>query len=898
MWSKLAWIQSMVKMSNGINLYDINIHAETFFCKLLNLIFGYDLINLNNLSKNFSSIDLGDRTSKVAVQVTSDNSSTKIHTTIDGFISNKYYEDYERLIIFILGDKKKYTITVNTFGMFDFSIAKDVYDICDLIKRIGTLETLELEKISSFLDDEITGLSLKVNTSSKGELVKNMRQRAAALCKVKLKASGIPAKIASQIIVQDIESTKFEYIIHAAERGRTYLVGEFGSGKSHAILILAQRLMRDYLSGNYHRIPLFVQAYEILEHTSIQNWVEQNTGQDNFIAFIDGLDEIEYPAAQKIVNEIDFLKELWTDSLFIVGSRPMTVIPATDVRIRIEAMSYDEKCQLFATVSGLDQSFAESEFLHLDPKLDNLLSRPFFCIIYALFKVEPRSWAKTDMDLVTAFITKSVEKLKGNGNEVLSQLEQLAVLSVNKNLGRVHRSELDDNINIEILLKTGFITPSDAEYYSFPLPIVTQWLAAEAIRHKIISIKDIICNEDAISRWRYSLSILFSQMSFRESQNIFSTIVHRAPGIASIIIKDGIRFGESNELPSAFECGQMLRFCMKTWISALGPLSQYIAPMGKNGLYNLAIDVSNSRLTTTWADRPDEEDIVVMPFDRQKQWFTRTVSRGVPMQATWPWIVTFRHLSGRLEEVVKSHSLLIESELLESEHLWNTSRILAGKGSLYEKGIDLSSVERYRKYIGKKYNHNGHDIQCDLYFSLIDKLLSKDIFVIQPPYPVSDKSFSTSNSVWSTFSNQRMLEYARFIYSGAINEYKHLVDVYFCKLANRMPMYSLYPAKFIGYLKYDDTLHGLSGAPIMTWYLFALPEGQAPEYIFFFNANYDKAMDHIQELQQNNIKYRPCKRDWITSSIHQQPVYMSPTPVTDIVYDWLKDDLKAIGWIK
>ncbi|MFV0343884.1 MAG: hypothetical protein ACK5JH_13520, partial [Anaerocolumna sp.] len=402
--------------------------------------------------------------------------------------------------------------------------------------------------------------------------------------------------------------------------------------------------------------------------------------------------------------EINFLKELWVDSLFIIGSRPMSIIPENNIRIPIQQLSSYDRCVLFATISGVDQSNAEHVFQHLDNKLIDLLSRPFFCTIFALFKAEPRSWAKTDMDLVATFINKSVEKLKIDSKAILSQLEYLAVISVNKNLGRIHRSEIDIEINIEPVLKTGFLTLSCADYFSFPLPIVAQWLAAEAIRHKILSVEDILSNEDTISRWRYTLSILFSQISFKESQSIFASIVQKTPGIASLIIRDGIRFGSADEFPPAYECGQMLRFCMETWIKALGPLSYHIAPLGENGLYNLAIYIDRSMLSTTWADRPDESDIVVMPVVEQGLWFSVTNSRGIPVQATWPWIVTFEYLSERLEKVVKSHSILIEGGILESEYIWDTTRILAHKGSLYDKEIDISTVDDKRKYIGTRLN--------------------------------------------------------------------------------------------------------------------------------------------------------------------------------------------------
>ena len=78
----LSQLRSQVELLNTINLYDINIASEDFFAGLLNLIYGYHLSNLNDIEKNAPGIDLVDEKKQIMIQVTSDNSSSKIHHTI------------------------------------------------------------------------------------------------------------------------------------------------------------------------------------------------------------------------------------------------------------------------------------------------------------------------------------------------------------------------------------------------------------------------------------------------------------------------------------------------------------------------------------------------------------------------------------------------------------------------------------------------------------------------------------------------------------------------------------------------------------------------------------------------------------------------------------------------
>ena len=122
----LALLSREVSILNAVNLYDINIVAEDCFPGLLNLIYGYELKNVNYLEKNAPAIDLADHKNRIAVQVTSDNSSTKIKHTIEEFNKRKAYQSYDRLVVLILTQKKKYSSNFDTQGMFTFEKTRDI----------------------------------------------------------------------------------------------------------------------------------------------------------------------------------------------------------------------------------------------------------------------------------------------------------------------------------------------------------------------------------------------------------------------------------------------------------------------------------------------------------------------------------------------------------------------------------------------------------------------------------------------------------------------------------------------------------------------------------------------------------------------------------------------------
>lgn len=151
----LALLSTEVTVRNAINLYDINIVAEDFFSGLLNLIYGYELKNINHLKKNAAAIDLFDSKNKLAIQVTSDNNNSKIKHTIKEFKDKEYYKIYDRLIILILTRKKNYTTDFDTEGRFSFDKKEDIWDVESIIKDVNNLDTEKLKEINDYLSKEL-----------------------------------------------------------------------------------------------------------------------------------------------------------------------------------------------------------------------------------------------------------------------------------------------------------------------------------------------------------------------------------------------------------------------------------------------------------------------------------------------------------------------------------------------------------------------------------------------------------------------------------------------------------------------------------------------------------------------------------------------------------------------
>ncbi len=153
----LTVLAHTVASKNKLSLTDDDKWSEDFFKELLNTVYEYELTNLNTKEQNYAGIDLGDSKNRICVQITASNTSQKIKNTLA--ISDKYkrHEEYDNLIIFIVGFKKK-TITVFSSQFPTFDNDNCIWDIRTLLGKIYALSADKMKKIADFLDSELSGV--------------------------------------------------------------------------------------------------------------------------------------------------------------------------------------------------------------------------------------------------------------------------------------------------------------------------------------------------------------------------------------------------------------------------------------------------------------------------------------------------------------------------------------------------------------------------------------------------------------------------------------------------------------------------------------------------------------------------------------------------------------------
>ncbi|MGN5650888.1 SMEK domain-containing protein [Bacillus sp. Brlt_9] len=168
---QLIYLAYTLEIRGKLSLFDLHKYCEDFSKHLLNLMYGYNLENLNEQNFNEPGMDLGDKVQKVAIQVTTNKSSAKINETLDK-MTDEQKETYEKFIVLILGTKQK-TYTIKDELARPVNFTKDnILDITDLLLRINSLTANQMKEVDEFLQSEVIKVYREIDIEDGSGLLK------------------------------------------------------------------------------------------------------------------------------------------------------------------------------------------------------------------------------------------------------------------------------------------------------------------------------------------------------------------------------------------------------------------------------------------------------------------------------------------------------------------------------------------------------------------------------------------------------------------------------------------------------------------------------------------------------------------------------------------------------
>jgi hypothetical protein len=148
-----------VRLENVSDRYDINRLSESIMLPILRLL--YDLKDLRNVNYthaiNYPGIDLGDKTAKIAFQITSTSNNEKIKHTLKTIKAHHLDKTYQRFVVYILTNKQgKYADKDYAVLDVEFLKDRDIWDYTDLCKTVSEISDVHvLRKVLRYLEDTV-----------------------------------------------------------------------------------------------------------------------------------------------------------------------------------------------------------------------------------------------------------------------------------------------------------------------------------------------------------------------------------------------------------------------------------------------------------------------------------------------------------------------------------------------------------------------------------------------------------------------------------------------------------------------------------------------------------------------------------------------------------------------
>lgn len=152
---KLGTLAYRINSRGKLNTLELNIHSETFFADLCNIIFDYKLINMNTIKQNVEGIDLIDNDNKIIVQVSATCTKQKIEDSLEKSIYSTYV-GYKYKFISISRDAEKLRdITFNNPHNMLFDPKEDIIDNAMILRNIISQSIDKQNAIFEFIKKEL-----------------------------------------------------------------------------------------------------------------------------------------------------------------------------------------------------------------------------------------------------------------------------------------------------------------------------------------------------------------------------------------------------------------------------------------------------------------------------------------------------------------------------------------------------------------------------------------------------------------------------------------------------------------------------------------------------------------------------------------------------------------------
>jgi hypothetical protein len=254
-------------MLGKLNILNNHVHCEDFYADLLNLVYGYQLKNMNAMDQNADGFDLIDEVGKLLLQVSATATKRKLEWSLTRDLATYKGHGFRFVSISKDASHLRSGIYPNPHDL-DFDPSQHIYDVASLLKVILHMSLAKQRQVYEFLRRELRDpdgdITLKETNIAKVINILANEDLSGVAAPVTTTAFNVDDKIAFNRLFSAagvIEDYKF----HHARVDQIY--AEFdhsGANKSRSVL--------DAFRSCYHKFSATLSGdelfFRIVEHVS------------------------------------------------------------------------------------------------------------------------------------------------------------------------------------------------------------------------------------------------------------------------------------------------------------------------------------------------------------------------------------------------------------------------------------------------------------------------------------------------------------------------------------------------------------------------------------------------------------------------------------------------------
>jgi hypothetical protein len=291
---KLHTLANRISSGGKLNVLGLHAHSENFYLHFFNLLYGYELKNMNQSFRNVEAIDLIDTNHKVMIQVSSTNTKQKVENALSKPVLSEYAGfTFKFIAIGSDAEKLRNATFANPYGVV-FNPAKDIHDVVSILSDILVLGIDPLISIYEFIRKEL---------GNEIDIVK-MDTNLAAIINILAKEKWVDSGCEPTVNSFDIDRK----ITYNRLSSSTYLIEEYKAYYSRIDAKYAD-FDENGLNASVSVLALIQREYLKLKHAELK-------ADDVFFTVIEKLQEIVLNSSNFVRIPIDEL-ELCIDILVV-----------------------------------------------------------------------------------------------------------------------------------------------------------------------------------------------------------------------------------------------------------------------------------------------------------------------------------------------------------------------------------------------------------------------------------------------------------------------------------------------------------------------------------------------------------------------------------------------------